>query len=995
MRRISRGVLLLGLLLPMGLQAQEPGRITGLIVSSDTRQPLAGAQVTVQGTTLGTLSAPSGRYSLANVPAGRRTVEVTLLGYAKGQQTVTVPAAGLATANFVLQSEAVAMKELVVVGYGTQKKQQVTGSVVSVTADQFDKGPARDAVSLIAGKVAGLAVVQPSGNPTASAQVVLRGITTINSSSSPLVLIDGVPGGLNTVAPEDIDAISVLKDGSAAAIYGTRASNGVILITTKRYQGGKPTLRYDGYIGESTLYRTPDFMTAADYRAKIAAGYKTSDGVGFTDLGYSTDWIGSVLRQPMSYMNNLTLTGGAQNTNYTLGANMQSEQGIFQRSDNHDLTIRADIRHEMFDGKLGVEGNLLSRNQWNFAGPDFNYSWRQALIRNPTDRIKADDGSWQQRSGYFYTNPLSLIDEQNGQNQVTSTRLHGTVTYRPFTQLRFTFMGGAQKDGARYGTAETFQHPDNTQSNNGGYAYQSATDSLSRIMEATGTYAQTFGDHEVTLLGGYSYQDFLYSGFNASNTKFPTDQFSYDNLSSGAGLLNGAPSTGIGSYKNGYRLIGFFSRLNYDFRNRYLLMASARYEGNSRFGADHKWGLFPALSLGWRLSEEGFFKRALPFFSDFRLRAGYGVTGIAPGSSYQSLTSYSYGTYFLYNGNWIRQLAPARNPNPDLRWEQKEELNGGLTFAALDSRLTGSIDVYRRDTKDMLYNYSVPVPPNLTGSILANVGTMRNKGVELELGYDLIRRANFTWTTNANWSSNRNLLVTLSNDTYQPSSDCRFDGYTGEPIQTSTHKNCVGQPIGNFWGFKSIGIDSNGVWIVQDSTGNPISIRKASEKDKHVLGNGFPKQFFAWNNTARIHSFDISVNMRGAAGFQILNFMRMFYENPKIIQYNMLRSAFDKAYGTHTVNYDLALVSYYVENGDYLKVDNATIGYAINPRLLGPIGRALTGARVYVSGRNLYTLTGYKGMDPEVRTTGLAPGDDERDQYPTVRRFTFGVTASF
>jgi len=420
-----------------------------------------------------------------------------------------------------------------------------------------------------------------------------------------------------------------------------------------------------------------------------------------------------------------------------------------------------------------------------------------------------------------------------------------------------------------------------------------------------------------------------------------------------------------------------------------------RYEGNSRFGAGNKWGVFPAVSAGWRLSEEGFVKRALPFVSDLRIRTGYGVTGIAPSNSYLSLTSYSFGQRFLYNGQWVQGLAPSRNPNPNLQWEEKHELNSGLDVSMFAGRLNGTLDVYRRDTKNMLYNYSVPVPPYLFGSILANVGSMRNSGVEAQVSYDVLRGRNLRWTTSANWSRNSNRLVTLSNETFQPSDDCFFTGATGEPIQQSTHRVCVGAPIGNFYGWKSIDIDDQGEWIIENTQGQPTPIRRATAADRQNLGNGIPKQFAAWNNSLRFRNVDFELNMRGAFGFQILNYLRMYYENPKITQYNMLKSAFDPVYGKRPVNYDLAYVSYYVEDGDYWKLDNATLGYAVPSRLLGALGRQVSNARVYVSGRNLLTITGYKGLDPEVPTTGLTPGQDQRDQYPTTRMFTAGMTVSF
>ena len=989
--------LLLALLTPLGLMAQgTTGTVTG-VITSDTRQPLAGVQVSIQGTRLGGLTGEDGRYTIQQVPAGQHVILTTYIGYADQQQTITVQSGEPTVVNFQLVSRAIALKEMVVVGYGTQKRETVTGSVATVTSEEFVKGPARDIASMVAGRMPGLAVSQPSGNPNQEAQIMLRGVTTVSGNRDPLVLIDGVPGGLQTVPAEDIETISVLKDGSAAAIYGSRASNGVILITTKRHTGGRATFRYDGYIGQSRIYKQPDFLTASDYRQLIAEGYQSPAGATFEDLGFETDWFDQVLRNPMSYRHNFSVAGGALNTNYTASLNLENEEGIFNRSDNNEMTVRANIRHQMFDGKIEAEGNLLSRTRKGISGPNFNYAWRQAMIRNPTDRVVDETGAWQNRGGYFYTNPVALINEVNGQSETRSTRLHGTLSYRPFSALRLSAMGGVTRDNFLSGNATTFNHPDYTPAG-GGSASRSTSSGYDRILELTGTLQEAFGQHNVTLLGGYSYQDFLDESFNASNSRFPTDQFGWDQLGLGSGLTDGV--AGMNSGKSSNKLIGFFGRVNYDWKNKYMLMASVRHEGNSRFGADHKWGLFPAASVGWRVSEESFMD-GLSFINDLRLRAGYGVTGIAPNQNYLSLASYAFGSRVFYNGQWVRTLVPARNPNPDLRWEEKHEINVGANLTAFDSRLNATLDVYQRETRDMLYNYSVPVPPYLFGSILANVGTMKNNGIEVELAYDVVRRNGFNWTSSFNWSTNSNKLVSLSNEQFE-AAECRTDGHTGEPIQQSTHRNCIGDPIGNFYGYKSVDVDENGVWIVLDSAGAEIPITAATAKDRHVLGNGLPKHFFGWNNTARIGSFDVNVGLRGAAGFQVLNFMRMYYENPRITQYNMLKSAFDPVYGKKKadgspllVNHDLSYVSYYIEDGDYLKVDNVTLGYTIPQSMLGRLAGSVSNARVYVSGRNLYTFTGYKGLDPEVRMDGLAPGNDSRDTYPTIRQFTFGLTFGF
>lgn len=981
--------LLLALLLAFvpSAMAQSQGRITGTITSQEG-QPLSGASVSVVGTPLGALTGENGSFTIEGVPAGTHTVRAALIGYAAATQEVGITAGQTATVNLQLASSAVQLEGIVAVGYGTQRREEITGAVASVSSENFVQTPARDAASLVAGKIAGLAVSTPSGDPRAGTEISLRGSTTINGPRNPLVLVDGVPGTLETVAPQDIESISVLKDGSAAAVYGSRASNGVILITTKKHSGGAPTINYDTYASYATLYRTPDFLGADDYRRLIGEGY------AFEDLGYETDWQSEVLRNPLSHNHSLTLAGGAQNTSYTASFNYENSQGIFLRSDNREMTGRINVNHSMWDDRLTADLNVLGRNRDYFDGPNFNYIWRQALIRNPTDRIMDEEGNWQEQGTYFYTNPLGLLHEENGAYEARNLRLHGTVSLRPIDPLRLSLLVGTEQGNSIRGTATTFRHINTTQSGLNGTAARNTSADRNRILELTGTLDQSYGGHDFTLLGGYSYQDFINEGFNASTYGFPTDQFGYDQLGSGNALNTGNAS--MGSFKGSNKIIGFFGRLNYDWDDRFLVMASLRYEGNSRFGADNKWGYFPGISAGWRLSEEAFLSGA-NWIDDLKLRGGFGVTGIAPNNNYLSLTSYSYGSRFLYNGQWVQGLSPARNPNPDLRWERKEEMNLGVDFALFDSRFYGSLDAYQRDTKGMLYNYSVPVPPNLYGSILANVGHMKNQGFEAQLSYDLVRNDRLSWTATANWSTNSNKLVSLSNDVYQPDSDYFYpsQGHTGEPIQLPTHRVDIGGPIGNFYGYESVDIDDNGEWIVLNAAGEPIPIRQVTEGDRRVLGNGVPTQYLSLNNSARFGNFDLNVNMRGAFGFQILNFQEMYYSNPTILQYNMLKSAFEPVYGKRTLDYDLAYVSYYVEDGDYWKIDNVTLGYTLGDGLLGGLSDIVSNARIYLSGSNLLTITGYEGLDPEVNTNGLAPGIDHRDKYPTTRTFTAGMSLTF
>lgn len=973
------------------VSAQATGSVTGTVVDVETMQPLAGAQVFVPGTRLGTLVNSEGRFLIVGVPTGEQTVRVELIGYGSGEMTVTVPPDGSAVAEFQLQPQAVAMEELVVTGYGTQRREDLTGAVVGVSVDEFVQVPPLDAASLVKGKIAGLVVNTTTGNPAANQEISLRGFGTFEASTNPLIIVDGVPGTLETVAPQDIESIDVLKDASAAAVYGSRAANGVIFITTKKYEGGGATIRYDGYSSVQTIYKMPDFLSASDVERLAREGFSTPAGNTFEDLGYSTDWQAEVMRDlPVAQSHNITLMGGEGDTNYTASFSYESTQGIFKKSENNEAVGRVNVGHSMYDGKLTADLNLVARWENRPTGVDFNYMWRQASIRNPTDRVYDDDGDWQTRGTYFYTNPVQMLRTYGGDTESRDLRLHGTLTYRPIDQFTISMLTGTERGQSLTGDFRTLDNPDVPGINRAG---QSTYSDESQIMEITGTYAGVFGGHQVTVLGGYEYYDQLNENFWANNERFPTDLFGYSRLESGTGLPEGLAN--INSGKSLIKTIGFLGRVNWDWNSRFLAMASLRYEGDSRFGADHQWGLFPGLQLGWRLSEESFIQR-LDFVNDLKLRVGWGVTGIAPRNPYQSLTTYQYRGNYPVGGSWVQGLVPGQNPNPDLRWEKKTETNIGLDFSVMDYRLAGSLDVYRRDTRDMLYDYDVPVPPYLYGSMLANVGHMRNEGIEASLTYDVVRSADFRWRASANWSTNKNTLVSLSNKVYE-TDECYTTGYTQEPIQTSTHRVCVGGPIGNFYGFHSVDITPEGEWIITDSLGaNPMPYGEGNNDDRKVLGNGVPDWYLAFNNSLQWKSFDLNVNMRGAFGFQILNFGRLYYENLNNTQYNMLHSAFDKVYGKAQLDYPLVYVDYYLEDGTYWKVDNATLGYTFDVGSLpGFMSTALQSARVYVAGRNLLTLTGYKGMDPEVGTTGLDPGVDHRDQYPTTRTFTFGMNLVF
>lgn len=974
-----------------GLHAQRT--ITGTITSGEDGSPLPGASVLVKGTSNGTSTDFDGIYSIqANVGD---VLEFSYVGFI----TQEIVVADQATINLELAVDATTLEDVVVVGYGTQKKEEVTSSVASVKAEEFNSGSVSDAGQLIQGKVAGLSISQNSGDPTAGTQVRLRGTSTIlGTNTNPLILIDGVPGDFNTVAPQDIESVSVLKDGSAAAMYGTRGTNGVILITTKRASGSyQSKVSYSAFVSTQEITRKLDMLTASDYRNQIAAGLRPDNEV--QDQGYNTDWLDEITQTPISHTHNLTYRGGDFKTNYLATLNVRQLEGIFLKSDNQIITGRVDINHSMFNDKLRFNiGYLIRSNRFTTTGDGYSfngYTYRQALIRNPTSPAQYADGSWDSPSdigSFNYDNPLGRIYESAGRNRSNFSRINGRVDYNPFTGLKLSALISYSRYNETRGYSESKQHISTTRGGLEGYASNGGRETQDRLVELTANYTKDIGEHNINILGGYSYQDYYAHDFYLTNNKFQTDIFDYHNVGIGLGIKEGSTYANIGSSTAETNLISFFGRLNYSYKNRYLLQASLRHEAASQlYGSQKPWGTFPAVSLGWRVSEEEFMKD-IDFLSDLKLRGGYGVTGTPNSNGFGAVALLGYGAYFYYNGEWIRTLGPSQNPNPHLKWEEKHETNIGLDFGFLDNKISGSVDVYQRNIKDLLYDYSVPSPPNLFPTTRANVGELENKGVEILVNYIPVSTENFEWTTSVNFSTNTSKLVSISNDLYQASRDYINDGWTGEPIQTYTHRVSVGGPVGNFYGFKVVDIDEQGHWIYETPDGEilPDAEFDKSDENKQILGNGLPKYYAGWNNSFKYKNFDLSITMRGAFDYQILNFDRMYLENPTIMDYNRLQSSQDLVYGKARLDSPLEYNSYYIEDGDFWKIDNVTLGYNFKN-----LGEYFSSARLYVATQNTFVITGYKGIDPEVNRGGLSPGNDGRDKYPTARTYSLGIDVSF
>jgi TonB-linked SusC/RagA family outer membrane protein len=964
---------------------QSTRRITGRVQDA-YGEPVIGANIMEKGTSNGVITDVDGRYSL-DVEMTASVLVVSYIGYI----TQEIPIGNNREINVLLAEDLKMLDEIVVVGYGTQRKGEVASAITSVKSESFVKVPSPDAAQLIRGQIAGLAIISPDANPTSTSQIILRGITTLKSSASPLVIIDGIPGDLISVSPDDIEQIDVLKDGSAAAIYGTRGTNGVIIITTKNVKGEVPTtIDVNAYLSSQQITRKLPFMSIDQYLEKVALGKP-----GAIDNGGRVNWLDEVLQSPFTQVYNVSLRGGSRSTNYTASLEYRGLEGIIQRSNNQMIYPRIEITHRMFDNKLRINASLSGYQQTYFSGSDgssYNSGvYRNALNFNPTDPVKDANGVWSESpSKTDYFNPLALLWEVEGENLATNLRMFTNVVFAPVEGLDIKFLISSNTYNQVRGYYETQKHISTVKDGRNGYASRGATRSVDNMAELTAQYAKTlFEDHNLTVLGGYSWLKNAYQDFWMQNWDFPSDDYTYNSMQSGQALRDGRANEN--SYQRENMLIGYFGRLNYSYKGKYMLAASVRYEGSSKFGINHKWGTFPAASMAWNIKGERFLQN-VDVLSTLKLRAGYGVTGTEPTDPYMSLNTLSFGDYAYVNGAWIKSIRPESNPNPDLRWERKTETNIGIDIGLFDERLTGSIDVYNRDTKDLLWDYTVPSPPYLFSSMTANAGSMRNTGVEVSLRAIPVETNDFQWITNVNYSTNKNTLLSLSNDRFI-SSGYSDQGGTGEPMQQPTHRIKEGQPIGNFYGFKSIDIDENGHWIIEGEDGNPKPISQQQPTDKKIIGNGLPKHYLNWNNSISYKNVDLGITMRGAFGFQILNMAELQFAVPVMLSRgNIMQKAYDHVYGKRPLadDQELQYISYYIEDGDYWKIDNLTVGYTLNFN-----SKWIQRFRLYGSIANLAVITGYGGIDPEVSISGLAPGLDDKNRYPAARTFTIGASFKF
>ncbi|WP_295121928.1 SusC/RagA family TonB-linked outer membrane protein [uncultured Chitinophaga sp.] len=951
-------------------------QVTGKVTDAKDGSPLPGVTVQIKGTTAGGQTGPDGSFKL-EAPPTATTLIFSIIGYENKEVAITGE-----PLNVKLGASVKALKDVVVIGYGTQKQAEVTSSVATVKPEDFNQGGSRNPLDLVQGKVAGLSITRAGGNnPNGSVSVQLRGASTLVAGLQPLIVIDGVPGGnLDLIQQDDIASFDVLKDGSAAAIYGTRASNGVILITTKRGKAGEPTYSYSTYLQRDAVAQKPNMLSAEQY-LKLP---------GTTDLGGRIKMYDLLLDEDnLSQYHNFSASGGTANSNYRASLYYNDQNGISIQNSRRQYGGRVNVNQTGLQGKLTMQMNVAANlNKANLLGGSAG-DFEQAVQRNPTAPIFNEDGSYLETNAFNNYNPLARLTQEISQRDQQTFSGDVKFTLDLYKGLKLSASGAIIRNSWN---DRAYRYKDSRSSqvdyNGGGYASKSNQLDFNKTFESVLDYSTTIAeDHSFTALAGYSYQYFTTEGFNVNNNGFLTDAFLDWNLGAGNAITNNAlKRPGIGSIKEDNTLVAFFGRLSYSYKQKYLAQVVVRREGSSRFGANHKWGTFPAASVGWVLTKEDFLANNNTI-NNLKLRLGYGVTGRQDGvANYGSLITLSTGGQYLQDGTWTQTYGPSVNPNPDLKWEQKKEWNLGIDYGFLNNRITGSLDLYNRKTVDLLAQYRAQQPPYIHDQLFTNVGAISNRGIELVVSATPVATKDFTWSTDVTFTYQTGKLESLSNSqfkaTYFEYGSLPSPGALGNAIRVEE-----GQPLGNFYGKRFAGFDSDSSWLFYDKDGNKVGADQITAEDYSVIGNGIPKFLASWSNTVKYKNFDLTLFFRGKFDYQILNLQDLYFGNLKWLPNNVLESAIGKNGGLKD---DPQYSDYYLEKGGFVKLDNITLGYNFKLKT-----KYITNLRLYASGRNVATMTKYSGLDPELEDNGLTTSIDNRGFYPRTRSYTVGLNIGF
>lgn len=1021
------------LLYSTSLSAQQTGTITGRVTDSASAQPLASVTVTVEGTDRRGITRPDGGYTITLVPAGSHQVRARRIGYGTREQAISMTAGGTVTVNLSIPAQAAALSEIVVTGYGTQRREAISGSVSTIDASAANVGVIVNANQMIQGRVPGVQMTTNNGEPGAGAQIRVRGGTSLSASNEPLYVVDGVPlqnenvvasgfsgGGinaalprspLNTINPNDIESITVLKDASATAIYGSRGANGVVLIETKRRNLGSGSMEYDTYVSTSGAASKLNFASGSQFRGLIQSVIDTATGTNLATWqarlasqgSANTNWEDELTRNAFATNHNLSFFGGSQTTQYRASLNFFNQEGVVIANGLRRYQGRLNAQHQAIGGKLQLGLNLTAsrvhndylafENGGGFEGGVFT----NMAIFNPTQPVRTATGEYYEIGvgAQSVRNPVALaeqVKDEAPENRVLGD-LTAAISLRPNLTARTT-LGMDYTDALR---RTYFPRSSAVGAQFNGLARQAQRNLQNLNFQELVTYAPKFGQsHEVEVLGGYEYSRFDNTGFEAIMQGFITDVFLWNNLAAGTQSSSPAPL----SYIQESRLASFFSRVNYSFNDRYFLTGVVRYDGSSRLAEGNQWSTFPAISGSWRLSEEDFMAGEPLSLSTLALRAGWGLQGNQAVRPYatQLLLRADNGARYPFGSGITTGLVAAQVENPNLKWETAEQINFGIDYGFKDDRFTGVIDLYQKTTRDLILEVAVPQPA-VVSTRFENVGSIRNRGIEATFNTPIIERGNRSLNLEVVGAVERNKVVSLGDTSrkFVITGSVNGQGQSGRFAQ----RIIVGEPVGTFWGpvftrvetaagprlgqqlFKCARTAADCInGETTDPTGN----------DEEVIGNANPSFTVGVSNNGRWDNLDFSWLWRAEMGRDVFNNTALVYRTKTNVNQN--RNFLADALGDpDRIDEPAKFSSRWIEDGSFVRLQNMTIGYRLPQRFA--IGTARS-TRVYVSGDNLLLFTGYSGYDPEVFVErGLASRGIDYVAYPRARTFTLGANVQF
>ncbi|HXF95073.1 MAG TPA: TonB-dependent receptor, partial [Gemmatimonadales bacterium] len=975
-----------------------------------------------------------GTFSLTGVPEGTHALRAARIGYGPQQQDVTVTAGGTVTVTFALQPQAALLEEVVVTGYGTQRREAITGSVATVDGDVANVGVLSNVNNMIQGRVAGLNIIQNNGEPGAGAQILVRGGTSIRASNEPLYVIDGVPienaetelrgigiGGapalprspLNLLNPADIASVTVLKDAAAAAIYGSRAANGVILIETRKgTRGGAATMEYDGYVAMATPARRLEVLNGDEYRDFVKREVRAGRlNVDTTLLGTAnTNWEDAVTRTAVTHNHNLSFTGGSEATQYRASLNLLDQQGVVIANGLERIQGRLNATHQTLDDRLRLTLNVTASHVENDYLPfettgGFEGGVFVNMVNfNPTRPVTVTDPSTGEVRYYEIgpgsqstRNPVALAEQIADFGRTTRVLGNTSAEVDLLPGLTGQINIGVDRTNGLRQIYMPKTSPVGAQWN--GRAAQFERENTTKTFQSYLTYNRQFAAQSVDIVGGYEFSEFTTADFGAEARDFLTDAFSFDNLGAGNALVR--PFSG----RSEKRVVSFFGRANYGLNDKYFLTGVLRYDGSSVFGEGNKWGVFPAISASWRMSQESFMQ-GRPFgLSDLRLRAGWGVTGNPAIPAYSSLPTFEPGTGFSYpwGDQPVTGVGPTRNPNPDLKWERTSQFNVALDYGFLDNRVSGTIEYYLKNTSDLLLEVLVP-PPAAVSRRFENIGKVRNQGVEIALDAVPVSRPGLRWRAGLVFEANRNKVLDLGGESFIPTAGISGQGQSDQQAQ----RIIPGQPLGTFYGRVFSRVASETMVVGTDTLWKPGQelfrcrtpsatcvngeTRFATGDDFAIIGNANPDFTLSLHSQVTWGRFNFSALIRSVVGQDVFNNTALVYAtkgNAKQDK-NFLRSALNDPTG---IDEPAIYSSRWIEDGSFVRLQNVTVEYDLDLPILRAPGRT---TRLYVSGDNLLLITGYSGLDPEVHAdAGLASRGIDYLSYPRARTVTAGIRVTF